>query len=744
MMNILRRLSIRQLCFIVSLLAAIGLGGLFAVQRVYATHGSWHPSVPDDVEHVYINTCPPSGSPGQTIHAVYPNPSTIPASSSRTGTTNLYATSLICATAPYTFVGNVVTTVTNIVPNGTSATMSIGSLPSSFTVGDLNGRPVFGNPVGKTASLTNLQDGWNCWTVYFYAAATHGGSRITSAVGTWGVCVYFAGVPADNGSCSVISKSPTGNLNPGQSFSATFHVNNTGGYNWPTGGRPFVSSLANRYRLGSQSSTNWGKTRVELPGEATGFGPIIYPGGWASNFTESGFTAPATAGTYSFTWQIVREGVYWLGPTCTMSITVINLPALTCSSILATPFTPSPGQAFTVRVGFSNAAGAAAYSGAGQLHITDMGGLTMADVTSKAYTPVPVNGGGTGTATFNNWTGSAGNYTIRFELTGSETYNNVKNCPGTIRIANKPYFRVFGDDLIVGMSAGCSSWMGSPASAVYLNAASIFAWNQGSTIYGGAGAQLAVQTLGTISSASGLGFVSSARRGVAPVKPIGLTFANSSGTYGGSFGAAPCPTDYYGSNTGSVVNGPVDLTAAFASSGLGSTTNITGKKKVYINGNLSITNNVTYSSSGWSSVSDIPSLYVIVKGNIYIQPGVTQLDGIYIAQPTTVPTATIGAATTAGYIYTCANGYNAPSDASGFWSSTSQCGQRLVLNGSVISLALRLYRTNGSLFTATGGEGPDANQAETFQYSPEVWLAPCNVGDCTPAADAYQSLPPVL
>lgn len=61
------------------------------------------------------------------------------------------------------------------------------------------------------------------------------------------------------------------------------------------------------YRLGSQApqdNTTWGTGRVELPGP-------VDPQGSVSFAFEA--TAPATAGSYAFCWQMVREGVRWFG-----------------------------------------------------------------------------------------------------------------------------------------------------------------------------------------------------------------------------------------------------------------------------------------------------------------------------------------------------------------------------------------------------------------------------------------------
>jgi hypothetical protein len=84
----------------------------------------------------------------------------------------------------------------------------------------------------------------------------------------------------------------------GQRYSVSVTMQNTGSSPW---------SSAERYALGSQSpqdNLNWGLGRVSLPGS-------IPPGGQATfSFVV---TAPSTAGSYSFQWQMVQDGVAWFG-----------------------------------------------------------------------------------------------------------------------------------------------------------------------------------------------------------------------------------------------------------------------------------------------------------------------------------------------------------------------------------------------------------------------------------------------
>jgi len=99
---------------------------------------------------------------------------------------------------------------------------------------------------------------------------------------------------------------------PGQSYSVSVTMQNTGSNTW-------TSSTA--YRLGSQNpqdNTTWGLGRVQLPSD-------IPPQEYAVfNFSV---TAPSIPGTYNFQWRMLQENVEWFGDyTQNMPITVCATP----------------------------------------------------------------------------------------------------------------------------------------------------------------------------------------------------------------------------------------------------------------------------------------------------------------------------------------------------------------------------------------------------------------------------------
>jgi len=321
----------------------------------------------------------------------------------------------------------------------------------------------------------------------------------------------------------------------------------------------------------------------------------------------------------------------------------------------------------------------------------------------------------------------------------------------SILVARKPYLRVYGGDVVSGI--------GFEPSCTKNSSAQIAAYNRGSSGgYGGAGAQFGVQAYGAIDQ-----FVSAMLRGSNPAPPKGLTFANTSGTYGASFGDAPCIKDYFGTlatHTSSPLPFPggQDPDYPYGTPGnnyyqytgnvkLNAGTIETGQHRfIYVTGDVTIgdagNTYITYAGSGsWASLSQIPSFYLIVKGNIYIDGNVTNLDGVFVAQPR--------ANGTGGVIYTCSSGfapvaqnllYNVPNN------NSSGCASKLTINGAFIANQVKFLRTVGSQGLSSASEASSsANIAEVFNFSPELWLTtPGLVTGGTVQLDSITSLPPIL
>ena len=302
------------------------------------------------------------------------------------------------------------------------------------------------------------------------------------------------------------------------------------------------------------------------------------------------------------------------------------------------------------------------------------------------------------------------------------------------QVTDRPYLRTYGADLVAGGGFGdnCSSV-----------AANISAFsNTSASGKAGSGSQLGVFASGTIS-----GFLSMSLANAVGTTAVtsARTFSNATG-FGGSFGTRYCSDDLW-TNTGTLTtttavalntlaNGTYSYPAG-AANATGVPTVISNKIAIYVNGDVTINSNITYASPGsWASVSAIPSFYLVVKGNIYIAPGVTQLDGYFIAQDTSP-------STTKGRIFTCTDGTNNPTAA----YLAANCGSQLRINGSFVAEHVNFLRTYKTLRNSVTGElSSVSNSAEVFEYSPEQLIstpaiAPFNT---TGKFDSIVSLPPQL
>lgn len=353
---------------------------------------------------------------------------------------------------------------------------------------------------------------------------------------------------------------------------------------------------------------------------------------------------------------------------------------------------------------------------------------------------VPVAGpGGSVTISANTGqigpTNNAGIYAIGWGIVSSF---GAVNCgaaipanpnPPTFPVANKPYFKVNGGDISAGagMSTGgldCASGGVAPNPN-----ASIVSWNRGNTgAYGGAGTQFGALALNHL-----MGFASGQGSGFAPSR---LSFGNTGAAnqvnepqelYGGKFGSTACTADYF-ANATSIQTGNITIGGQTVANGT--------RQTIYVDGNVYITGNIVFAgaTAGYPNTAAIPSFSIIVRGNIYIAPGVTQLDGFYVAQPSN------GTATN-GIIYSCApSGFG--TNSANVLTATLQnnCSQALTVNGAFAARQVWLLRTAGTVSGNTA--------AETFNYSPDVWLSAPFDNGLSPVTndeyDAITSLPPVL
>jgi hypothetical protein len=276
----------------------------------------------------------------------------------------------------------------------------------------------------------------------------------------------------------------------------------------------------------------------------------------------------------------------------------------------------------------------------------------------------------------------------------------------------------------------------------------------GGTDGSGAGAEYGVFAAGSID-----GMSSAFLRNRTPRPPKGLTFANNlADTWGGNFGGASpgvsCQPNYWNDLRSAPVaasGANIDLSASGQVSHTGGTVlraqTTSSRITVFVDGDLKIDGNVIYAAppgnASWASINDIPFVTVVVCGNIYIDSGVTNLMGWYIAITKSSCTGGPGG----GTIYTCTtNGGQVIADA----LRHNQCRNQLTVRGSFTADRIKFQRTRGSQHTGSAGEGiGSGNIAEKFIYGAEMWLArpEQRPPESVPGGTRYESitsLPPIL
>ncbi len=296
-------------------------------------------------------------------------------------------------------------------------------------------------------------------------------------------------------------------------------------------------------------------------------------------------------------------------------------------------------------------------------------------------------------------------------IRGAVNDGTVNNCE---RIVNHPFVRAYGGD-VVGGAQGVKGYIREYASSG-----------------AGSGVEFAAIALGDVA-----GFSSALLRSAAPMPSNGLTFAKGTdpgaipnGVAGGQFASGRSQTKYWETKydlSRTEVDGPektytsLDIDAANPVRGkqthidpggdpdgglltLTGETGFKGKTAIYVDGDVVITSNIAYDLS-WGGTQDIPSFVLIAKGNIYVASGVTQLDGLYVAQN--------GGS---GKIYTCTQNNGARFNAASPPDVYTNCTSKLRVNGAFVADDIRFLRTYSTLreITQTSPGTTDSGPALTF------------------------------
>ncbi|HSX44379.1 MAG TPA: hypothetical protein VLF87_00515 [Patescibacteria group bacterium] len=510
------------------------------------------------------------------------------------------------------------------------------------------------------------------------------------------------------------------------------------------------------------SQTTWGLDGQNFwEQDMGGFAPHT----WRSKDATIVVNGAAFQGTGSYRVKVHGKGRIWdatngctypngcYGDTNTVDIYLqlfVQRPDVVCSTLGLQPQDPAPGANVAVTMNLKVNTGQIDNS-AFPLDITINPPVgPNQSYTNVAYQPSPATGSvGISYSIPTIVNAPSGNYTVTGTLRGPSWFTPVV-CQNTFLVATRPYFRVYDGDTSVGWDT-----CGVGADWNLASGSNLYAYNTGDGT--GSGTQLAAFVLGEINGHStGTGRTSNPK----PPGIGGLSFSNTNGNafFGGAFQTLPCPTDYFKqkgstSPTSSPFNpatigagkylynagGSLDIDA-----GLGSISDgITGKHiELYVDGDVRINSNITYTP--WASLAGISSFKLVARGNIYIDPTVTQLDGTYIAQPDTSHNR--------GRIYTCSKtGQNAPPIDTQLANQSSvngqsSCQRQLVVNGSFVAQSIGLYRSNGDFQnnSSNGELRSSTNIGEVFIFGPENWLSTGTSSTTVNDYDSITSLPPVL
>lgn len=460
----------------------------------------------------------------------------------------------------------------------------------------------------------------------------------------------------------------------------------------------------------------------------------IIAGGWKSGTVGSGstITIPASA-TDPYTAQAVTLYVQDVGPVGSGAYVPVatantQVPCVTfnCGSLNETPTLLDPYMNYTLTTNVTNSTTTPPPSSNMSLQVLSPANVVVYNQPSNTVTA----SGFLLSSTFNPTpTGGTGKYTAQWTLT---IPGKSISCSGTFNVVDLPYLSVYGGDASVGISA---SYNGSSSTcSAQNNTAGIFSWNKYPANYAGAGAQYAVQALAAIE-----GFASGQDNSPTVTPPTGLSWANA-----GLSGSQLNPGQGLFGGYSTVTTGDCDFTSDLGNAQVStsnktfSATSVPAGSDIWLvkNADVYISGNIAYSSTGgWANVTQIPYFkLVVVGGNIYIGSGVTQLDGVYVAEPQ-------GA--TGGKIYTCASGFGSPAvpTANGYYA---MCNQKLTINGAFVAAQVQFLRTSGSLGQAqTSDTASNSPAAEVFNFTPEVWLPRAGVPSDT-GYKAITGLPPVL
>jgi hypothetical protein len=460
------------------------------------------------------------------------------------------------------------------------------------------------------------------------------------------------------------------------------------------------------------------------------------------NSNGTSFVAPGAVGSYPFDWGFVISGAGWADVVCRSSLTVAfppppPAPAIACFFVAGGATNIEPGEPFKPRITVTNLSGTSTFGGNVSVSVESLpsgGSITNSSQVTGGFnvsTPGSVdigNAAPSATALADMVPSSTGRYNIRADVSGNAP---SATCRTVVDVISRPYFRVLNGDIVSSGGGVIKGWNKKGLS--YTGPGAVLDSN-GRSGAGGQGLVIGSAVVEGVSSGVLLSSFTTSKD---------LTFANTGGTtFGGGFG-----------NPGSVV--PIDTSTGpytgnssgvfYSAAGMSYSNTAIGNKlrmTVFVRtGDLTINNNIVYSNTP-GSVSDIPHIkFVVMEGNINIDPSVVQIDAELIS--------------VRGTIDTCV-----PLTYSG-------CQNTLLVNGSLSASKIKLNRVRGTLRESRGTDGlpsscapgtvvaplgglrycNGSNIAEIIQFTPELYLAPpadSTTGSAGAGYDAITALPPIF
>lgn len=511
---------------------------------------------------------------------------------------------------------------------------------------------------------------------------------------------------------------------------------------------------------------------ITISGTATySGGPGGTPGGTSSTLSVSGvgtvgnsapvngntlkmssaqFTVP-NGGNYTVTWTVrVNETT----TSCTRNFFAYPPTLVSCGNMSVDPPNPEVGQQLvvTTRPGYTGGPPSPNITGT-SITVTGPGYSNTFNVSPTP--PVPNNGGTIVLKTPSFVLNNPGTYTVSWTITVNNVQPDDPPCGGTVNdtfnVSLYPFLSVSGGDLAAGArfatTPGNSCTEGSDTNA------GITSWNKGAPGYSGANNQYGMSAFsyiqeilgnkgnGNSANAWSLSFANEESGGINSVD-------QGNGRYGGFNNKGPCVDAWQDKPaTGKPISsGTVPGVSGVYVAAPGTNLTLNGGSiatgthiTIYVEGNVSISGDIRYASTSWSSLDQIPSFTLVVKGSIFIGSGVGELDGNYVA----VPDAGYAGQTNSfgspekGTISTCSSGFAALSPTTPPVSSmVSACNNKLLVYGTFSANQIWLLRTFGTMSSGV--------PAEQFIQSPESWLAPGSGGSIDPSYKSVVGLPPVL